>query len=260
MIDAADGIETEARGRSVLVERSARRVFVLYAAAVAASSVFAALAGRAGLGVRIAAWTLPAIGLLGVFTIRRRDLVCGANGAPADFFGVPNALTVLRILLVPPFLVLFFDGAVVAGTILYAVAALTDVADGMIARRTGSTTRYGLLLDPVGDILSTFAVFTVLFVRGVVPFWLFILLAVRYTQFFVGLYVLRRLRATAAGKAAGVVQAVGIVILLAGMVQDAVPVDRLRPFLFAVMGAAFGAVIVSQTIIGLIALRGRGGN
>ena len=49
-------------------------------------------------------------------------------------------------------------------------------------------------------------------------------------------------------------------ILLAGMVQDAVPVDRLRPFLFAVMGAAFGAVIVSQTIIGLIALRGRGGN
>ena len=265
MKNASKCMGTDDRGRHVPAGRSARGVFVFYAAVLAAAAAMLYALGRGTLGVRIVLWTLPAILLVGLFTIRRIDLVNGPGGAFASSFGAPNALTVLRLLLVPPTLVLLFGGYLLAGSILYVVATLTDVADGAIARRSGRVTRYGLLVDPGGDIVSTFGVFAFLFARDVVPLWLFLLLLLRYTQFFAGLLLLRclgampRLEATLAGKAAGIVQAVGIVLFLAGMAFPVLPVDRLSPALVPLIGVAFGAVIVSQTLIGLRALRRRGG-
>lgn len=265
MTNVSQGTGDDIRGRRVPAGRSARGVFLFYALLAIAASGLLALSGRGALGLRIGLWTVPVIALVGIFTIRRIELVRDPRGSPAPSFGAPNALTVLRLILVPPTLVLLFDGALLAGSLLYVVAALTDVADGAIARRSGRVTRYGLLIDPVGDIVSTFGVFVFLFARGAVPFWLFLLLALRYTEFFAGLWLLRRLgslprlEASIAGKAAGVVQAIGIVLFLTGMTFSGVPVDRLQPVLVPVLGVAFGAVIVSQTIIGARALGGRGG-
>ena len=67
---------------------------------------------------------------------------------------VPTMLTLLRIALVPV-LVLFFYLPVpwsnLACVILFVAAAITDIADGAIARSTGQTSRFGAFLDPVAD-------------------------------------------------------------------------------------------------------------
>ncbi len=67
---------------------------------------------------------------------------------------IPTMLTLLRIALVPV-LVLFFylplPWSNMACVVIFVAAALTDIADGYIARRTGQTSRFGAFLDPVAD-------------------------------------------------------------------------------------------------------------
>ena len=67
---------------------------------------------------------------------------------------VPTMLTLLRIALVPV-LVLFFylpyQWSNMACVVIFVLAAITDIADGVIARRTGQTSRFGAFLDPVAD-------------------------------------------------------------------------------------------------------------
>jgi len=67
---------------------------------------------------------------------------------------IPTMLTLLRIALVPV-LVLFFylplEWSNMACVVIFVAAALTDIADGYIARRTGQTSRFGAFLDPVAD-------------------------------------------------------------------------------------------------------------
>ena len=69
---------------------------------------------------------------------------------------LPNLLTLLRVALIPVFVVIFylpFHWARLACAVLFAVAALTDLLDGYLARRLGQTSAFGAFLDPVADKL-----------------------------------------------------------------------------------------------------------
>jgi len=66
----------------------------------------------------------------------------------------PTVLTLLRIALVPVLVVFFYlpyHWSNVACVVIFVLAAITDIADGVIARRTGQTSRFGAFLDPVAD-------------------------------------------------------------------------------------------------------------
>lgn len=69
---------------------------------------------------------------------------------------IPTMLTLLRIALIPV-LVLFFylpySWSNLACVVIFVAAAVTDIADGAIARSTGQMTRFGAFLDPVADKL-----------------------------------------------------------------------------------------------------------
>lgn len=74
----------------------------------------------------------------------------------ADSINVPNILTLVRILLIPVFIILFVHPTPdqsMAAAIVFTVAAVTDMLDGYIARRTGQVTKLGKLLDPIADKL-----------------------------------------------------------------------------------------------------------
>lgn len=71
---------------------------------------------------------------------------------------VPNALTVLRILLIIPFVAFFVQEEIVPAGIVLAVSGLTDMLDGMIARRFHQFTELGQMLDPLADKLTQGAV------------------------------------------------------------------------------------------------------
>jgi CDP-diacylglycerol---glycerol-3-phosphate 3-phosphatidyltransferase len=69
---------------------------------------------------------------------------------------LPNALTILRILLVPVLVVAFylpFKDHLPVAAIIFALAAATDWFDGYLARRLGQMTAFGAFLDPVADKL-----------------------------------------------------------------------------------------------------------
>ncbi len=73
-----------------------------------------------------------------------------------ESLNLPNLLTLVRILLIPVFTALFITPTPdrsLSAAIVFVVAAVTDLLDGYIARRTGQVTKLGKLLDPIADKL-----------------------------------------------------------------------------------------------------------
>lgn len=69
---------------------------------------------------------------------------------------LPNVLTLVRILLIPVFVMLLLDPTPdrsLAAAIVFVIAAVTDLLDGYVARKTGQITKLGRLLDPIADKL-----------------------------------------------------------------------------------------------------------
>ena len=64
---------------------------------------------------------------------------------------IPNALTLLRLILVPFFLVASFHHSWTIAFVIFVTAALTDILDGMLARKLDQRSRLGALLDPAAD-------------------------------------------------------------------------------------------------------------
>ena len=85
---------------------------------------------------------------------------------------LPNLITLLRLLLVPITAYCVATGAYATATIVFLVAALSDFADGYIARRFSIESRLGALLDPIADKLNMFVATALLAWEGLVPLWL----------------------------------------------------------------------------------------
>ena len=96
---------------------------------------------------------------------------------------LPNALTVLRLVLVPVFVVLGLQSqswsALWAAFVVFAIAAITDRFDGELARSWGQITDFGRIADPIADKALTLCGFALLSHQGFLPWWLTILIAVR---------------------------------------------------------------------------------
>ena len=102
---------------------------------------------------------------------------------------LPNLLSILRLALVPVFLVLLVRGEDAWALLVLAVASLTDFLDGYLARRFGQITRLGQLLDPAADRLYIFAALLGLAWRDLVPWWI-VLVIVGRDVFLLGLGVI----------------------------------------------------------------------
>jgi CDP-diacylglycerol--glycerol-3-phosphate 3-phosphatidyltransferase len=112
-------------------------------------------------------------------------------GQPWRVWTIPNAIGLVRLALIPLFLVLALrseDGTDALPAVLYAVVAWSDYADGIAARVTGQYSRFGALLDPVVDRL--------LVIAGVVVCWRFELLP----RWALAVLVARELLMLAAGR------------------------------------------------------------
>jgi CDP-diacylglycerol--glycerol-3-phosphate 3-phosphatidyltransferase len=96
---------------------------------------------------------------------------------------LPNALTVLRLILVPVFVILGLQSTswttLWAAFVVFAVAAITDRFDGELARSWGQITDFGRIADPIADKALTLCGFGLLSYQGFLPWWVTILIAVR---------------------------------------------------------------------------------
>jgi CDP-diacylglycerol--glycerol-3-phosphate 3-phosphatidyltransferase len=99
-----------------------------------------------------------------------------------DLLNAPNAITAIRIAMIPVILAFtYYEGRVNSfiAAVLFAVTGATDFLDGWVARRTGSVTVVGKFLDPLADKLIVMSVLIMLVHLGRVPAWLVILIIAR---------------------------------------------------------------------------------
>ncbi len=95
---------------------------------------------------------------------------------------LPNALTLLRMFLVPLLVVVLLtrvEGHAYLGAGIFGLAVLTDYLDGYFARRRNEVTRLGILLDPLADKLLIAAALLSLVEMGLVPAWMVMIILAR---------------------------------------------------------------------------------
>jgi cardiolipin synthase (CMP-forming) len=88
------------------------------------------------------------------------------------FKHLPNLLTGLRLASAPAVAFFLIGGNDRAALGIFALAGLSDAADGFLAKRFGFATRFGRYLDPAADKLLMLASFVTLTLMGVAPLWL----------------------------------------------------------------------------------------
>jgi cardiolipin synthase (CMP-forming) len=95
-----------------------------------------------------------------------------------------NQVTLLRMVLIPAFVLLVIYGQLGWALFVFATAGITDALDGLIARRAGQRTQLGAWLDPAADKLLLVTTFVVLTLPGLglanqLPLWLTVLIISR---------------------------------------------------------------------------------
>ena len=110
-----------------------------------------------------------------------------STAAAASAWNLANALTILRLALVPVFVVLLLaapaddaeSGWRVGAWAVFALASVTDLADGDLARRRGMVTDFGKIADPIADKALTGAALVTLSALGDLSWWVTVTILVR---------------------------------------------------------------------------------
>jgi cardiolipin synthase (CMP-forming) len=151
---------------------------------------------------------------------------------------VPNALSFLRLLGVPLFLWLLLGPRADGWALVVLMASgITDWLDGRLARALDQYSRLGELLDPLADRLYTVATLVAFLIRGIVPWWVLVLIIGRDVVVSAALPLLRRKGYLAfpvlyVGKAATLNLLYAFPLLLLAQ-MDWPGADLARPFAYA---------------------------
>lgn len=158
---------------------------------------------------------------------------------------IPTMLTLFRIFLIPVMVVLFYlpyGWSNFAAALVFALGALTDWLDGLVARRYGMYSTFGAFLDPVADKLAvTVALFLIVQRHPSVPMALLAAVIVgreitisALREWMAGIGENRRVRVAAMGKVKTIVQMLALVALLYADPWMGIPVFTVGEVLLAV--------------------------
>ncbi|HWQ79460.1 MAG TPA: CDP-diacylglycerol--glycerol-3-phosphate 3-phosphatidyltransferase [Anaerovoracaceae bacterium] len=92
---------------------------------------------------------------------------------------LPNKLTMLRIILIPVFIIVLMIGYYYISAVIFVLAALTDALDGHIARKYNLITNFGKIMDPLADKLLVVSALVCLVELGDVAGWMVIVILAR---------------------------------------------------------------------------------
>ena len=92
---------------------------------------------------------------------------------------LPNRLTLLRVIMVPFFIVFYLKGYFLISFVLFVLASLTDLLDGHIARKRNLISNFGKIMDPLADKILVYSAFCLMVENGLVPAWMLIVILVR---------------------------------------------------------------------------------
>ncbi len=103
---------------------------------------------------------------------------------------IPNAITFIRILLVPVFVFCIIKNMYFESLIVFTFASISDGLDGLIARRFQQQTVLGAYIDPFADKLLVISAFIALSIVDVIPVWLSVIVISRDITIVTGYFFL----------------------------------------------------------------------
>ena len=106
---------------------------------------------------------------------------------------LPNVLTMIRLVLVPVFVVLFLRGHRMASLAVFAAASLTDMLDGYLARKLNQITDFGKLFDPLADKLMVLSAMICMGIAQIFPWSAIIIVGCKELLMVIGgLFMLKK--------------------------------------------------------------------
>lgn len=154
---------------------------------------------------------------------------------------LPNQLTLLRIILIPVFIVVLMLGYYYEAAAIFVIASATDALDGHIARKYNLVTNFGKLMDPLADKLLVVSALVCLVELGDVPGWIVIVILARE-------FTITALRSVAASE--GIVIAAGNSGKLKTIFQMvAITALLLKNWPFELIGIPFATIMLWAALV-----------
>ena len=92
---------------------------------------------------------------------------------------IPNALTILRFILIPFIIVYIVQDKYIEAFIFLTISGLTDILDGTIARKFNFITNFGKLIDPLADKATQISILVTLSLKDIIPMWILIIVFIK---------------------------------------------------------------------------------
>jgi cardiolipin synthase (CMP-forming) len=184
---------------------------------------------------------------------------------PLSGLGLPNFLTLGRLLSIPGFYLFITRGHPMLALFAFLIGGLSDVADGIAARHLHASTRIGRIFDPLVDVLFNLGVVVGLTHARYLPHWILTLVFIRYGILILGgawIYIARgpvAVRPTLLGRTTGVITTgllLGVVVAFHLLPPDAR--DQVLELLYSALGFVLLVTIVQVVIIGTYNMRHAG--
>lgn len=157
----------------------------------------------------------------------------GRNRSEDPFWTIANGLSLLRAVLTGPVLWMIWMGPAYRWHLFTVVMLMifTDILDGYLARRWGTETRWGKILDPLADKVAIDAIAIVLAIVKGLPLWVVAVVVGRDVAIVVaGVFLLKRRRIVPSSNVWGKLTSCAMSVLLIAYAMDAQPLKV--PFLY----------------------------
>ena len=154
---------------------------------------------------------------------------------------LPNKITLLRIILIPVFIVVLMMGYYYISAGIFIFAALSDALDGYLARKMNLVTNFGKIMDPLADKLLVFSALICMVQLGDIPAWMVIVILARELT-------ITSLRSIAASE--GIVIAAGLSGKIKTVLQMvAIPLLLLKNWPFVYIGISMDQILLWAAVV-----------
>ena len=170
---------------------------------------------------------------------------------------IPNMITVLRVILVPIFVIYMINGRALASLVIFIIESVSDALDGFIARIFQQKSDLGAHLDPLADKILLTTAYITLAIFKMIPAWLAVLIISRDVIILLGVLVFYlthypvTIHPSILSKATTCVQLATVLIVLSTGYID---IQFLNPYTFWLAGLLTIASGLQYIRIGLIIL------
>ncbi len=168
---------------------------------------------------------------------------------------IPNIITCIRLCLIPVFCYFLWNNNDLSAGLVFIVAALSDVADGYLARKLNATSNFGKLADPFADKIMQISAIVLLVLLGRLKAWIMIVLFVKDFILVIGGLLYKILyNITVSSKWFGKLSALILNVIIAASILFSLKTNTINNLMIIAISLQ-AATLIAYTVLSLIDLK-----